>query len=79
MHNLFAGSKDVIGFLIRLPPDTGEDENGKEDTAIDTYAVGTSAKKEEKLRPLPGSEIIFYKNGVSQGVAFKDIYAGMLL
>lgn len=28
------------------------------------------------LKPLSGSQIIFYKNGVSQGEAFLDIYDG---
>jgi Set1/Ash2 histone methyltransferase complex subunit ASH2 len=31
---------------------------------------------EKTLRPLPGSKIEFFKNGVTQGVAWTDIYAG---
>jgi len=28
------------------------------------------------LKPLPGSKMVFFKNGVCQGVAYKDIYKG---
>lgn len=28
------------------------------------------------LKPLPGSKIYFYKNGVCQGLAFEDVYQG---
>jgi Set1/Ash2 histone methyltransferase complex subunit ASH2 len=30
----------------------------------------------KSLKPLPGSKLVFFKNGVCQGVAFKDIYKG---
>lgn len=30
----------------------------------------------KSLRPLKGSKILFFKNGVCQGVAFEDIYGG---
>lgn len=35
------------------------------------------AKAEKLLRPLPGSKIMFYRNGVNLGTAFTDIYAGI--
>lgn len=33
-------------------------------------------EKLKSLKPLPGSKMIFYKNGVSQGQAFTDVYGG---
>lgn len=30
----------------------------------------------KSLKPLSGSKLVFFKNGVCQGVAFKDIYKG---
>lgn len=33
-------------------------------------------KAEKSLKPLPESQIKFYKNGVCQGVAWQDIYEG---
>jgi len=30
----------------------------------------------KSLKPLSGSKLMFFKNGVCQGVAFKDIYKG---
>ncbi|XP_016066078.1 PREDICTED: set1/Ash2 histone methyltransferase complex subunit ASH2 isoform X4 [Miniopterus natalensis] len=34
-------------------------------------------KAEKSLKQTPHSEIIFYKNGVNQGVAYKDIFEGV--
>ncbi|THD20815.1 Set1:ash2 histone methyltransferase complex [Fasciola hepatica] len=34
-------------------------------------------KAEKLLRPLPGSKITFYRNGLNLGTAFTDIYAGI--
>lgn len=33
-------------------------------------------EKLKNLKALPGSRMEFFKNGKSQGVAFKDFYAG---
>lgn len=34
------------------------------------------AESLKNLKPIPGSKIMFFKNGVCQGVAFSDIYGG---
>lgn len=41
-----------------------------------TTTITPTVKKEEELKVLQNSKIIFFKNGFSQGVAFTDIYAG---
>lgn len=63
------GPGDVIGFYIYLPPKPKEEK--KEE------APKTPSKVEEP-KVLPGSSITFFKNGVSQGVAFKDIFEGSI-
>ncbi|PIA48346.1 hypothetical protein AQUCO_01400744v1 [Aquilegia coerulea] len=68
---------DVIGFYINLPdgclyapkPPHYVWYKGQK------YMCATDGK-EESLKVVPGSEICFFKNGVSQGVAFKDLYGG---
>ncbi|CAM6082611.1 unnamed protein product [Calypogeia fissa] len=67
--------KDVIGFYINLPRDPGFTRKPEEEV------VGYKGQPyiivaDEPLKPLPGSEILFFKNGVCQGVAFKDINDG---
>ncbi|KAG6632398.1 hypothetical protein I3843_Q061600 [Carya illinoinensis] len=52
---------NVIGFYISLP------EGG--------YACAPDAK-EEAPKVVPGSEMSFFKNGIWQGVAFKDLCGG---
>jgi hypothetical protein len=37
-----------------------------------------SKKAEEELKPAVGSQITFFKNGESQGLAFSDISEGMV-
>ncbi|KAG6679245.1 hypothetical protein I3843_14G118100 [Carya illinoinensis] len=69
--------EDVIGFYINLP------EGGlyapKPPHLVlykgQRYACAPDVK-EEAPKVVPGSEISFFKNGVCQGVAFKDLYGG---
>ncbi|XP_018825398.1 LOW QUALITY PROTEIN: protein TRAUCO-like [Juglans regia] len=68
---------DVIGFYISLP------EEGlcapKPPHLVlykgQRYACAPDAK-EEAPKVVPGSEISFFKNGICQGVAFKDLCGG---
>ncbi|MCO5548132.1 hypothetical protein L7F22_001590 [Adiantum nelumboides] len=66
---------DVLGFYINLP-------NGAELAPKPASIVSYKGQpyileeKEEPLKVLPGSEIVFFRNGVFQGTAFKDINAG---
>jgi len=82
---------DVIGFYISLPPKpkVGSTETNKTNTndsnptnatpSVDVTATipPTQPKKEnEESEPLKGSKIMFFKNGVSQSVAFENIFEG---
>ncbi|MCO5599597.1 hypothetical protein L7F22_053703 [Adiantum nelumboides] len=66
---------DVIGFYIHLP-------NGAEYAPKQAPLLSYRGRpflsdgKEEQARRVPGSEICFFRNGVCQGTAFKDIYGG---
>ncbi|KAE8037178.1 hypothetical protein FH972_009790 [Carpinus fangiana] len=68
---------DVIGFYINLPE--GGSYAPKPPHLVlykgQRYACAPEAK-EEAPKVVPGSEISFFKNGVCQGVAFKDLYGG---
>ncbi|OMO70097.1 SPla/RYanodine receptor SPRY [Corchorus olitorius] len=68
---------DVIGFYINLPE--GGSFAPKAPHLVcykgQRYARGADAK-EEPPKVVPDSEISFFKNGVCQGVAFKDLYGG---
>ncbi|XP_004291769.1 PREDICTED: protein TRAUCO [Fragaria vesca subsp. vesca] len=68
---------DVIGFYINLPD--GGSYAPKPPHLVwykgQRYATATEAK-EDDVKVVPGSEISFFKNGVCQGVAFKDLYGG---
>ncbi|XP_025828916.1 set1/Ash2 histone methyltransferase complex subunit ASH2 isoform X2 [Agrilus planipennis] len=79
------GEGDTLGFMIMLP------ENNKTKRLPNTYKDRPLVKfkshlyyedkdKEletfKNLRKLPGSKILFFKNGECQGVAFEDIYGG---
>ncbi|GAM25567.1 hypothetical protein SAMD00019534_087420 [Acytostelium subglobosum LB1] len=70
------GPNDVIGFYISLPVDS----EIKTFDNVDQLAVYEMVKKEledDTPAPIEGSEIRFFKNGVSPGVAFKDIGRAM--
>lgn len=77
------GEGDVLGFLIELPeerdvqylPNTFKDRPLVKFKSH-LYYEDKVADSVKKLRPLPGSRISFFKNGVNQGIAFEDIYAG---
>ncbi|XVF47357.1 hypothetical protein PTKIN_Ptkin03bG0102700 [Pterospermum kingtungense] len=68
---------DVIGFYINLPD--GESFAPKPPHLVwykgQRYVCAPDAK-EEPPKVVPGSEISFFKNGVCQGVAFKDLFGG---
>ncbi|KAJ7959732.1 Set1/Ash2 histone methyltransferase complex subunit ASH2 [Quillaja saponaria] len=68
---------DIIGFYINLPD--GEMYAPKKPHLVwykgQRYVCAPEAK-EEPLKVIPGSEISFFKNGVCQGLAFKDLYGG---
>lgn len=66
---------DVIGFYINLP--NGAELAPKPPPLVSYKGRPYMAEvKEEPPKIVPGSEISFYRNGVCQGVAFKDINAG---
>ncbi|KAB2065867.1 hypothetical protein ES319_A09G120200v1 [Gossypium barbadense] len=68
---------DVIGFYINLPE--GGSYAPKPPHLVwykgQRYVRAPDAK-EEPPKVVPGSEISFFKNGVCQGVAFKDLFGG---
>lgn len=68
---------DIIGFYISLPE--GSLYVPKQPQLVlykgQRYVCAPDAK-EDPLKVVPGSEISFFKNGVCQGVAFKDLYGG---
>ncbi|EOY32726.1 hypothetical protein QUC31_019298 [Theobroma cacao] len=68
---------DVIGFYINLPE--GGSFAPKPPHLVwykgQRYVCAPDVK-EEPPKVVPGSEISFFKNGVCQGVAFKDLYGG---
>ncbi|GAB4856022.1 hypothetical protein Ancab_024661 [Ancistrocladus abbreviatus] len=68
---------DVIGFYINLPE--GNLYMPKPPQLVlykgQRYLCAPDAK-EDPPKTVPGSEIIFFKNGVCQGVAFRDLYGG---
>uniref|UniRef100_A0A8V5H380 Uncharacterized protein n=1 Tax=Melopsittacus undulatus TaxID=13146 RepID=A0A8V5H380_MELUD len=81
------GQGDILGFYISLPEDT-ETAKSLPDTYKDKALIKFKSylyfeekdfvdKAEKSLKQAPGSQIIFFKNGVSQGIAFKDIFEGV--
>ncbi|NWR86279.1 ASH2L methyltransferase, partial [Furnarius figulus] len=81
------GQGDILGFYISLPEDT-ETAKSLPDTYKDKALIKFKSylyfeekdfvdKAEKSLKQAPGSQIIFFKNGVSQGVAFNDIFEGV--
>ena len=78
---------DTLGFFISLPepefysaefvPETLKDRALIKYKHHLHYEEKDSTEQAEKtLRPQPNSRIVFYKNGVSQGLAFEDIFKG---
>ncbi|XP_001605857.2 set1/Ash2 histone methyltransferase complex subunit ASH2 isoform X1 [Nasonia vitripennis] len=79
------GKGDILGFLMILPdvhnprhiPNTYKDRPlVKFKSHLYYEEKDHVADAIQALKPLEGSKIIFYKNGVSQGEAFVDIYDG---
>ncbi|CAI5795696.1 Ash2 histone methyltransferase complex subunit ASH2 isoform X1 [Podarcis lilfordi] len=81
------GQGDVLGFYISLPDET-ETAKSLPDTYKDKALIKFKSylyfeekdfvdKAEKSLKQAHGSQIIFYKNGASQGVAYKDIFEGV--
>ncbi|XP_022898981.1 protein TRAUCO-like [Olea europaea var. sylvestris] len=68
---------DVIGFYINLP-DGGS--YAPDPPRMVLYKgqryVCAPNPKEDPPKVVPGSEMSFFKNGICQGVAFKDLYGG---
>ncbi|KAJ4807282.1 Set1/Ash2 histone methyltransferase complex subunit ASH2 [Rhynchospora pubera] len=68
---------DVIGFYINLP-------EGEKYAPKKPYLVCLKGQryfypvdgKEEAPQIVPGSEILFFKNGICQGVAFTELFGG---
>lgn len=69
---------DVLGFYISLPQ--GEMYEPKQPDLVKYKGMPFHAQplKDEKKTPdpVPGSEIVYFKNGVCQGTAFEDIPGG---
>ncbi|XP_074310564.1 protein TRAUCO [Silene latifolia] len=68
---------DVIGFYISLPEGSKFAPKGPPLVVYKGQKyVCAGDYKEEPLKCVPGSEISFFKNGICQGVAFKDLLGG---
>ncbi|KFD56916.1 hypothetical protein M514_02173 [Trichuris suis] len=75
---------DILGVLIHLPESAGSSarlpSSGKNLPLIKFKSCCYFEEKDDPVRtqktqkPLKGSKIVYYINGVSQGVAFSDIY-----
>ncbi|XP_031122940.1 protein TRAUCO [Ipomoea triloba] len=71
------GEDDVLGFYISLPD--GQKYAPKPPRLVwykGQRYMHSSDPKEDPPKIVPGSEISFFKNGICQGVAFKDLYGG---
>lgn len=80
------GPGDVIGFLISLPPlpeppkeaaETTEGKDSSESKEVKDTKDSKDSKEEKEPKVHPGSSITFFRNGVSQGEAFRDIFQGL--
>lgn len=78
---------DVVGFFISLPLNNRHPAEFLPPTFKDKALIKFKShlyfeekdlvdKAEKSLKPSPGSQIKFYKNGVCQGVAWQDVYEG---
>ncbi|XP_018314411.1 set1/Ash2 histone methyltransferase complex subunit ASH2 isoform X1 [Mycetomoellerius zeteki] len=79
------GESDTLGFLIVLPDthDASHIPNTYKDRPLVKFKSHLYYEEKDQvqetlkaLRPLEGSKIIYYKNGISQGDAFIDINKG---
>lgn len=67
---------DVIGFYINLPNGAAYAPKAPEFHLFKGQRYCTTEAKEDPPKVVPGSEISFFKNGICQGVAFKDLPGG---
>ncbi|KAK1413581.1 hypothetical protein QVD17_35357 [Tagetes erecta] len=68
---------DVVGFYINLPDGNLYVPKGPQLVMYKGQKFACAADaKEEPSKVVPGSEICFFKNGVCQGSAFKDLPGG---
>lgn len=79
------GEGDILGFLIMLPnsPKIKHVPNTYKDRPLVKFKSHLYYEEKDNvadtlkaLAPLEGSQIIFFKNGQCQGVAFNDVYGG---
>ncbi|XP_048876494.1 set1/Ash2 histone methyltransferase complex subunit ASH2 isoform X2 [Brienomyrus brachyistius] len=81
------GQGDILGFYIELP-DSTETAKALPDTYKDKALIKFKSylyfeekdyldKAEKSLKPVTPSKMIFYKNGINQGVAFENLFEGM--
>ncbi|KAL9143174.1 hypothetical protein ABFS82_14G219000 [Erythranthe guttata] len=68
---------DVIGFFINLPEGGSYAPNPPRMVWYKGQRYVTPPDvKEDPPKVVPGSEISFFKNGICQGVAYRDLYGG---
>ncbi|XP_031414768.1 set1/Ash2 histone methyltransferase complex subunit ASH2 isoform X4 [Clupea harengus] len=78
---------DVLGFFIELPDET-EVAKALPDTYKDKALIKFKSylyfeekdyvdKAEKSLKAVNSSKMVFYKNGVSQGVAYENLFEGL--
>ncbi|XP_046716924.1 set1/Ash2 histone methyltransferase complex subunit ASH2 isoform X2 [Silurus meridionalis] len=81
------GQGDILGFFIEIPDNT-ETARALPDTYKDKALIKFKSylyfeekdyvdKAEKSLKAMNKSRMIFYKNGMNQGVAFENLYEGM--
>ncbi|XP_008300040.1 set1/Ash2 histone methyltransferase complex subunit ASH2 isoform X2 [Stegastes partitus] len=81
------GQGDTLGFFIELPDET-ETAKALPDTYKDKALIKFKSylyfeekdyvdKAEKSLKSMTPSKMIFYKNGVNQGVAFENLFEGL--
>uniref|UniRef100_A0A1A8D524 Set1/Ash2 histone methyltransferase complex subunit ASH2 n=1 Tax=Nothobranchius kadleci TaxID=1051664 RepID=A0A1A8D524_NOTKA len=81
------GQGDTLGFFIELPDET-DVAKALPDTYKDKALIKFKSylyfeekdyvdKAEKSLKPVSSSRIVFYKNGVNQGVAYEKLFEGL--
>ncbi|CAH2002333.1 unnamed protein product [Acanthoscelides obtectus] len=79
------GEGDTLGFMIVLPQNNSTKllQNTYKDRPLVKFKShlyyedkDNVQERLKSLKPLPGSKILFFKNGECQGVAFEGIYQG---
>ncbi|CAD6268851.1 unnamed protein product [Miscanthus lutarioriparius] len=67
------GKGDVLGFYISLP----DGERYEPEVHLNNKGKPFLVQGQDALARVPGSKICYFKNGVSQGLAFEDILGGI--